>query len=169
MTAATKKGDLPAQTEAELVASARAHRTSGNDIAPGSYVGALPGHKYSSIVTRDYQPGQLAAIRKALANRGYGLATNGEFMIGEPDAEIWAAPAAIRDDEWKDEFIANLLSPAWVNLQSRRSNHGIARKVLAEALKYHDSKITPEARQAAKVAIESIVRNNPISDLQARY
>ena len=118
--------------------------------------------------TRDYTDKQLPALRKMLTQRGYRLADAGEFMIGEPDAEIWVTDPEIGDDEWKDEFIANLLNPAWLNLQQRRKNHGIARKVLEQAVKYHDHRLTPDVRDAAKVALERLIRSSPIIDLQVR-
>lgn len=166
-----------AKTEsvADLVERARAHRLASDEVPPASIIGAVAGRKYSVIVTRDYTDKQLPAIRRYQEQRGYTLCDGGEFMIGEPNAEIWWTPQEVGDDEWKDEFIANLLNPAWLNLQGRRTNHGIAKRVMELATKYHDfaklkpTEVNPESVQAAKDAVIRHVRATSIPDLQARY
>lgn len=171
---AAKKTDTPdaALSINDQVLKARARRQASDDVPPASIVNAQSDRKYSVIVTRDYSDKQLPAVRKWQGDRGYVLAESGEFMVGEPDAEIWAAPKEIGDDEWKDDFIRCLLDPNWVQLQSRRANHGIAKKVFELALKVHEAdekKSTPEARAIAKDALVKLVRATPIPDLQARY
>lgn len=158
----------PEKTEAELVAEARAARGANSEVAPGSIVNGRPDRVYALFITREYPPAQAEALRKQWARLGYSPATNGELLVGEPDAEVWSAPKAIGDDTWKDEFLANLLNHAWLNLQTRRPNHGIAKRIVEGALKCHDGKATPDARAAAKKALEVLVRSTPIADLQTR-
>lgn len=161
--------EKPAEkTEAQQVVEARAARAASGEIAPGSVVNAVEGAGYAVFIAREYPVLQAEAMRKEFRRRGYVPATNGELLVGEPDAEIWRTSKAIADDGWKDEFIANLLSENWFQMQRRRPNHGIAKRVIEMAMKVHDPKVSPESRAAAKSALEAHVRATPIFDLQTR-
>jgi len=156
------------RTIAERVEAARLHRGASQEVPPGTVVGAREGSVYAVFITRDYAPEQIKGLRKQQALKGYELATDGEFMIGEADAEIWSAPKEIGDDAWKDEFLTSLLNEAWLDLQVRRPNNGIARKVLELAKKVHARGVDPDARNAAREALTAHVRATPIESLQVR-
>lgn len=165
----------------DAVLKAREVRGAAQSIAPGTVLGAEDGYRYQYIVVRDYPADgrQVAAIRKHLLGRGFEACTGpeakagtgAEFVVGEPDAEIWRVSQAIADDEWKDEFLANLRNPSWFELQRRRGNHGIAKKVLQLAVAYHDSNAKDHARDREDAAqrLEALVRATPILGLQVHY
>lgn len=168
---APKTTDTPTAepTIADRVAAARAHRAASADVAPGTVCNAVEGLRYSVVVKRDYADAQYASLVEMLKRRGYTPATNGEFLIAEPDAQVFAAPKEIGDDEWKDEFLEKLLTLSWVRLQERRHNHGIARRVFEIALRVHDERVPAEGRRAARAELTALVRNSDIGVLQARY
>ncbi len=166
----------PQQTDEAILKARRARGDSAGG-SPGSVVGAESGWRYTYFVVRDYPTDgrQVAAIRKNLADRGYeprnGPAFKGdaglEFVVGEPDAEIWRTSEAIAADEWKDEFLAALRNVNWFENQRRRENHGIAKRVLALAEALHRAQGT--ARNEADAALEAYVRNTPVLGLQVQY
>jgi len=158
-----------APTLAERIESARLHRGTASEIPPGTIVGAREDSVYAVFVIRDYHEAQLKSLRKHMALRGYELASDGEFLVGDADVEIWRAPKEIGDDAWKDEFLACLLNEAWVDLQIRRPNHGIARKCVELAKRVHEPRLTPTDRQKARDELTRHVRLTPIPGLQVHY
>lgn len=167
----------PKTQDTDRVAKARAARSESGAGAPGDVVNAEAGFRYTYFVVRDYPADgrQVAAMRRQLEARGYeprtgpsvkGEAT-GEFVIGEPDAEIWRTSRDVADDEWKDELLACLRNVNWFENQRRRENHGIAKRVLALTEALH--KATGADRVAADRALEAHIRNTPVSGLQVHY